>query len=219
MGSSIDPIARYIEYTNLDPKITGKDVDNLIKEALDHKILGVCVPPFWVKRAAREIGNNDLQLITTAGYPLGFHMTETKMEETRLALRDGANEIDVVLNFTSFAEGLPWTKIELVKLSKLIHDEGAFMKVIVETDLWTSDQLLKILRLCADAGVDFVKTSTGYHRAPVSVEIIRSIRGFLPSNVGIKASGGIRSLEVANALIEAGADRIGTSSLFNSGKS
>ena len=203
---------RHIESTNLSITITGKDVDILVKESIDLNVLGICVPPFWVKRAAREIGVHDLQLVTVIGYPLGYQMTDAKLKETECALVDGATEIDVVLNCSAYADQMEWAKIELVKLSKMIHDASAVMKVILETDLWSNEQLIELLKICADAGVDFAKTSTGYHRNPVTPEVIALFRKHLPSNVGIKASGGIKTLDQAKALIAAGADRLGTSS-------
>lgn len=205
-------INRFIEHTNLKPTITGKDVDQLIKEAKGHQFVGVCVPPFWVKRASREIGESDIQLVTVAGFPLGYNMTETKVEEIKLALRDGADEIDLVMNVSAIKDGMPWPKIEFAKCSKLVHDEYKILKVIIETALLTEDEIVKACRLCADAGVDYVKTSTGFASAGAKEEHIKLMREVLPSNVGIKASGGIKTYEQAVTLIKAGADRLGTSS-------
>lgn len=203
---------RFIESTNLSMTMVDRDVDSLVSSAIELHCHGVCVPPYWVKRARREIGEADLQLVTVIGYPLGYQMTESKIKETEIALTEGAAEIDVVINAGAFKTQAEWVKIELVKLAQLVHDQDAILKVILETDLWTNDETINLLRICADAGVDFAKTSTGYHRQPVSPEVIRLFRQNLPSNVGIKASGGIKTKEQALALIEAGADRIGTSS-------
>lgn len=205
-------INRFIEHTNLKPTITGKDVDKLVAEAKEHSLLGVCVPPFWVKRAAREIGKADIQLVTVVGFPLGYQMTEAKEEETRLAIRDGADEIDVVMNISAFKDGMMWFKIELVKLSKMIHESERMMKVILETAYLDDAEIIKAANIAKDAGVDFVKTSTGFAHAGAQVNHIKLMRENLPSQVGIKASGGIKTLEDATALIKAGADRIGTSS-------
>jgi len=205
-------INRYIEHTNLKPTVTGKDIDLLIKEAKENQFVGVCVPPFWVKRAAREIGDDDIQLVTVIGFPLGYNMTETKVEEMKLAIRDGADELDLVMNVSAIKDGMPWPKIEFAKCSKLAHDEYKILKVIIETALLTEDEIKKACMLCADAGVDYVKTSTGFASAGAKVEHIKLMREVLPSNVGIKASGGIKNYEQAVAMIEAGADRLGTSS-------
>tara|TARA_B100001250_G_C19639302_1_gene717481 strand:+ start:347 stop:994 length:648 start_codon:yes stop_codon:yes gene_type:complete len=206
-------IKRFIESTNLQTTITGNDVDALIAEAKALEVFGVCVPPFWVKRASREIGDADLSLVTIVGFPLGYHMTETKVEEAKLALRDGANELDVVMNVSAFKDGMPWPKIEFAKLSKLAHDHDAMLKVIIEVAYLTDEEIVKAARLCSDAGVDFVKTSTGMVTNGGATEHhIKLLREVLPSSVGIKASGGIKTREQAIQLIEAGADRIGTSS-------
>lgn len=204
---------RLIESTLLHPTITGKEVDRLIAEARDLQVFGVCVPPFWVKRAAREIGQEDLHLITVIGFPLGYQMTETKMEEAKLAIRDGANELDMVLNISAFKDGMPWPKIEFAKMSGLAHEHDTLLKVIIEVAYLSDDEIIKAARLCADAGVDFVKTSTGFVKdGEATSRHIKLLREVLPSNVGIKASAGIKTREQAEALVQAGADRIGTSS-------
>lgn len=205
-------INRFIEHTNLKPILNGKDVDALVRDAKEYQLFGVCVPPFWVKRAKREIGDTDIQLVTVIGFPLGYNMTETKIEEMKLAIRDGADELDLVINSSAFKDGMNWPKIEIAKCSKLAHEEYKILKVIIETAYLNEDEIKILCRICADAGVDFVKTSTGFAPAGAKEEHIRLMRSELPSNVGIKASGGIKTYDQAVTLINAGADRIGTSS-------
>jgi len=205
-------IASFIEHTNLSPTLTIRDIDKLVEEAAEVGFLGVCVPPFWVKRAQREIGNRNIILVTVAGFPLGYNMTETKLDEIKTAIENGANEIDVVWNVTSFKTGLPWTKIELAKCSNLAHNNDVLLKVIIETAYLSDPEIEKACKLCADAGADFVKTSSGFAPSGARVEDIVLMKKNLPDHVGIKASGGVKSLEQALALIEAGATRIGTSS-------
>lgn len=202
---------RYIEHTNLKPTLTDKDIDQLVAEAKEHKFVGVCVPPFWVKKTTREIGEADIQLVTVIGFPLGYQMTETKLMEIDKAIEGGANELDIVMNISSFKTGLPWTKIELAKCAARIHEAGCMMKVILETSYLSDQEIVAATRLCADAGTDFVKTSTGFSGAGARVEHIRLMRENAPSNVGVKASGGIRTLADAQAMIDAGADRLGAS--------
>ncbi len=202
----------YLEHTDLSPLITGSDVDKLVAEAKEFGFLGICVPPFWVKRACREINGYGLRLITPVGFPFGNQMTETKMEELNLAIRDGANEVDVVMNFSAFNIKMPWTKIELAKISKVAHENGCLLKVIIEPGFWDDEQKKNAARLVADIGADFLKTSTGYFdHCPVDGSEIEFFRKVLPENVGIKASGGIVSKKKVVELIKAGADRIGTS--------
>lgn len=205
-------VASYIEHTNLNPIVTISEIDRLVAEATQFKFFGVCVPPFWVKRARREIGKGRIILVTVAGFPLGYNMTETKLDEIARAIDNGADEIDVVWNLSSFRTGLPWTKIEIAKCSKLVHDHQKLLKVIIETSYLSEPEIVQACRLCADAGADFVKTSTGFASAGASVEHIALMKKTLPPQVGIKASGGIKTLQRAEALIHAGAHRIGTSS-------
>ena len=205
-------IASFIEHTNLSPVLTIKDIDRLVAEAVQHKFFGICLPPFWVKRAKREIGEKKIAVITVAGFPLGYNMTETKLDEIRLAIDNGADEVDMVWNLTSFKTGLPWTKVEIAKCSSVAHAHQILLKVIIETSYLSNPEIAQACKICADAGADFVKTSTGF--APsggASTEHVTLMKESLPAHVGIKASGGIKTLKSAEALIHAGAQRIGTS--------
>jgi deoxyribose-phosphate aldolase len=205
-------IAEYIEQTNLSPTLTINDIDKLVEEAVSFSFKGVCVPPFWVERAKREIGSRSIVLVTVAGFPLGYNMTETKLDEIRSALDNGADEIDVVWNISSFKTGMPWTKIEIAKCGRLVHDHHKALKVIIETAYLSDEEIEHACKLCADAGADFVKTSTGFAPSGAKAAHIEIMRRSVPPEVGIKASGGIKTLEDALAMINAGATRIGTSS-------
>ena len=204
-------INRYIEHTNLRPTLVAHDIDKLVEEAIQHQFIGVCVPPFWVKKVAREISDTDVQLVTVIGFPLGYQMTETKLIEIEKGIENGANELDIVMNVSSFKTGLPWTKIELAKCAALIHESSCSMKVIIETAYLSDEEILTATKICADAGSDFVKTSTGFAPSGAKAEHVKLMRTNLPSNVGVKASGGIRALKATLEMINAGADRIGTS--------
>ena len=205
-------IAAHIEHTNLSPTLTIGGIDRLVDEARAHSFFGVCVPPFWVKRAKREIGSSKITLVTVAGFPLGYNMTETKLDEIKRAIDNGADEVDVVWNISAFKTGIPWTKIELAKCGKLAHDHQKLLKVIIETAYLSDEEIVNASKMCSDAGADFVKTSTGFGPSGASAADVKLIRSSIPSHVGIKASGGIRTKELALELLQAGADRIGTSS-------
>jgi deoxyribose-phosphate aldolase len=205
-------VACYIEHTNLSPVLTIADIDRLVEEARQFQFLGICVPPFWVKRAKREIGNDPITLVTVAGFPLGYNMTETKLDDISRAIDNGADEIDVVWNLTSFKTGLPWTKIEIARCSHLAHSHQKLLKVIIETCYLTAPEIEHACKICADAGADFVKTSTGFGPAGATIEHVALMKRTLPKHVGIKASGGVKTLASVEAFIQAGADRIGTSS-------
>jgi len=205
-------LAAHLEQTNLSPTLTIHDIDKLVAEAKQYNFFGICVPPFWVKRAHREIGTAPITLVSVAGFPLGYNMTETKLDDIKRAIDNGAHEVDVVWNISSFKTDHEWTKIELAKCAKLTHDNQRLLKVIIETAYLSDEEIIKACKMCADAGADFVKTSTGFAPSGAKAEHIRLMRSVLPKEVGIKASGGIKTKEQAIAMIEAGADRIGTSS-------
>lgn len=200
-----------IEHTNLSPTLIDKDIDRLVSEAKERNFLGVYVPPFWVVRAKREIGKEKIILVTVVGFPLGYNMTETKLDEMKRAIDNGADELDVVWNVSSFKTGIPWTKIEIAKCGRLAHDHQKMIKVIIETAYLSNDEIIEATKVCCDAGVDFVKTSTGFAPTGASVEHVKLIKSYVVPGVGIKASGGIKTKAQAIAMIEAGASRIGTS--------
>ncbi len=202
---------RFIEHTALKPTLIAKDIDQLVEEAIEYEFLGVCVPTFWVRKAAREIKNHGIQLVTVIGFPLGYQMTENKLDEIKLAIDNGANELDIVMNISAFKSEMGWTKIELAKCAQIIHDNNCLMKVIIETAYLSDEEIVKASLICQDAGTDFVKTSTGFAPSGAKVEHIKLIRSTIHSNIGVKASGGIRDLATSLKMIEAGADRLGVS--------
>lgn len=208
-------INRHIEHTNLKPDLQDRQIDQLVAEAIAHQFVGVCIPPFWVKRAQREIGDADIQLVTVIGFPLGYSRTESKLLEIEKAVDDGANELDVVWNITAYKTGMPWAKIELAKCAALAHENDALLKVIVETAYLNEAEIIDACKVVADAGADFIKTSTGFASGGAKVDQIKLMRAHSPSNVGVKASGGIRDYQTALAMIEAGADRLGVSAGIN----
>lgn len=205
-------IQRFIEQTVLKPQTVDSDIEKLVADAKKYGFVGICVPPFWVKKAKREIGNAPIQLVTVVGFPLGYQMTETKVFETELAIKNGADEIDVVWSISAFKAGMNWPKIELAKLAQVCHDHERILKVIIETAYLSDEEIIQACKICAEAGVDYVKTSTGFALEGAKEHHISLMRANLPSSVGIKASGGIKTYEQAVQLIKAGADRIGTSS-------
>jgi deoxyribose-phosphate aldolase len=203
---------RYLESTLLRPTMTGQELDLLLADAIAEQFIGVCVPPFWVKKTKRELKDQDIQVVTVIGFPFGFEDTATKVAEAEEAIRQGADELDLVWSQTAFHSGMNWPKIEIAQLAKICHSEERILKVIIETAYLSAEQIREACLICHDAGADFVKTSTGYAPSGAKVEDIRLMRETLPSTVGIKASGGIKTLDFALELISAGADRIGTSS-------
>lgn len=207
----IDP-APYIEHTNLNQDIKQSDVERLLEEAIDFNFKGICIPPFWVKKARRDLGSeSEVSLVTVVGFPLGYSMTETKLKECEMALKDGADEIDLVWNVSSFKSEMIWPKIEIVKMAKICHEASKMLKVIIETSLLNNDELEQACKICVDAGADFVKTSTGFNGNKAELNKVKLMRDIIPDQVGIKASGGIRDYNQFTEFINAGAERIGTS--------
>lgn len=206
-------LAKYIEHTNLKPTVSQQEIEQLVTEAIEHGFLGVCVPPYWVKKVRRDLPEGGPLLITVAGFPLAYSLSEVKALEVAKALEHGANEVDMVLNLTAIKSGAThWAKAEVAQLSKMAHQNGAVLKVILETAYLSDEEIALCARLCTDAGADFLKTSTGFAPQGATVEHIRLLRSLAPETVGLKASGGIKTAGQALALIAAGADRIGTSS-------
>ena len=208
----MEDIQRFIEQTNLRPTLTDKEIDQLVEQAGKYNFAGICVPPFWVKKAKREIGMENIRLVTVIGFPLGYQMTESKVHEMETAIANGADELDMVMNISAFKSKMPWVKIEIAKCARLAHDNEKLLKVIIETAYLDKREMINAAKLCQDAGVDYVKTSTGFATGGARVEDVRLLREKLSDHIGIKASGGIKTLEQASLLIGAGADRIGTSS-------
>lgn len=205
-------INRFIEHTILKPDATQKEIERTVEEGIEHHFMGVCVPPFWVKSARKQIGNSEIQLVSIAGFPFGYGQTEVKLAEISRAIDDGADEVDIVWNLSAFKSGLSWVKVDIAQCAELLHDQNKILKVIIETAYLSEEEIKLACEICNDAGADFVKTSTGFASSGARVGHIRLMRTVLPSHVGIKAAGGIRDYETAIEMIKAGADRLGTSS-------
>ncbi len=211
-SKDMENISQYIEHTILTANATHKDIENILREAQEYQFKGICVPPFWVKKARNGLGESDVQLVTVSGFPFGYNKTETKVFEIEEAIRDGADEVDIVWNLSAYNSEMSWVKQDIARCADVLHDHGKYLKVILETAYLTKEGIEAGCHICKDAGADFVKTSTGFAHEGAKVENIRIMRTALPSSVGIKAAGGIKDLETALAMIKAGADRIGTSS-------
>ncbi|MFE1625901.1 deoxyribose-phosphate aldolase [Brevibacillus reuszeri] len=202
---------KYIDHTLLKPEATKAMIDKLCAEAKEHDFASVCVNPYWVKRSAELLAGTDVKVCTVIGFPLGASTTEVKAAETRDAIRNGATEVDMVLNVGALKSGdLETVKADVAAVKQAAGD--VLLKVILETGLLTDDEKETACKLCVEAGADYVKTSTGFGPGGATVEDIALMRKTVGADVGVKASGGVRDGEAALAMIEAGASRIGTSS-------
>ncbi len=206
-------LAPYIDHTLLRPDATQDQILTLCSEAKTHNFAAVCVPPCYIKTASDVLIDTGVRIATVIGFPLGYSVTDVKFFETHKALAQGATEIDVVINLAAFKSGhFSEVQDELAQLATLCHFREAILKVIVETALLSEDELVKACEICAEAGVDYVKTSSGFSVRGASLADVRIMRAALPEEIKIKASGGIKSRDFALELVAAGADRLGTSS-------
>lgn len=204
-------LASMIDHTLLKPTAEKKDVVELCRQAKEHGFASVCVNPWFVKLAADELKGTGVKVCTVIGFPLGANTTETKAFEAKKAVEDGAGEVDMVINIGALKSG----DHEYVKndIAAVVSASGdALVKVIIETCFLTDEEKVTACRLAKEARAGFVKTSTGFGTGGATVEDVALMRKTVGDKVGVKASGGVRSLKDALAVIEAGANRIGTSS-------
>ncbi|KAA9338617.1 deoxyribose-phosphate aldolase [Hymenobacter busanensis] len=205
-------LAGRIDHTLLRPDATRAQIEQLCTEARAAGFASVCVPPHYVPVAAAALQGSGVAVCTVIGFPLGYSTPAAKQAEAAEALRHGATELDMVLNNAAFASGDDaLVQHDIEHLAQLCHRHGALLKVIIETALLTPDDIRRACDLCAAAGADFVKTSTGFASRGASVDDVRLMRDQLPARIRIKAAGGIRSHAQAVALVQAGADRLGAS--------
>lgn len=204
----------YIEHTLLKQDASKDDFIKLFDEAKENGFLGVCVPPCYVRLAKEYLKDTNVKVVTVIGFPLGANLSEVKAFEAEKAVCDGADEIDMVLNVSAF-KSKEWDKVleDIETVKKACGTKP--LKVILETDLLSSDEIEKACLLCVEGKADFVKTSTGFVKNGVGAkveDVALMAKIVKPYGMGVKASGGIKTKEKALALIEAGAVRIGTSS-------
>lgn len=206
-------IASYIDHTLLKPEASESDVLKVCAEAAEYGFKSVCVNPVWVKTVKTALKGSGVLTCSVVGFPLGATPTDVKAFEARGAVLDGADEVDMVINIASARAGDKGALIEDISaVAEAVHGSGAILKVIIETALLTDDQKVLACEAAAAAGADFVKTSTGFNGGGATVEDIALMRRTVGPDMGVKASGGVRSLADAQAMIAAGATRIGASS-------
>ena len=205
-------IASYIDHTLLKPTAIVPEIENLCEEAIQYGFAAVCVPPLFVKKAKRILNNATTQVATVIGFPFGYSAIEAKVAEIILALVDGADELDVVINITALKNN-DWNFIasEINTLLPVIKSKHKIIKVIIESGILTDDEVIKCCDIYGAAGVDYVKTSTGYAERGATVHAVQLIRKHLADPIKIKASGGIKTYQFAKELIDAGATRLGCS--------
>jgi len=205
-------LAARIDHTLLKPDASEEEIKNLCAEAKEYGFAAVCIPPYFVRKCKQWLSGTSVKIATVVGFPLGYAHTPAKVEEARRAIDEGADEIDMVLNIIALkADDTNYLKNELTSVATITQLRGGKLKVILETGLLTEAEIIRACKLCTEMSVDFVKTSTGFVQPGATVEVIKLLRKTLPKSIKIKASGGIRTKEFALQLVEAGADRIGSS--------
>ncbi len=205
-------INHYIDHTILKPVTVIAQIKNVCAEAKQYEFAAVCVPPLFVKKSKELLEGSGVKVATVIGFPFGYSAIEAKLAEILLAIVDGADELDVVINFTAIKNN-DWLYAanEINHLMPVIKKKDKVIKVIIESGVLTQDELLKCCELYGAAGIDYLKTSTGFAEKGATLEAVKTMRENLPEHVKIKASGGIKTFEFANQLIAAGATRLGCS--------
>ncbi len=218
-----EQLAKTIDQTLLNPVATPRDIEQLCMGAKKEHFAAVVVNPSNILQAVRILDSTDVKVCAVVGYPLGANTIETKVFESRDCIRKGAGELDAVINLGALKNGnYDYIEKELSVLVSVIRREQIAeynrhinIKVIIETGILTKDEIKKVSTIIEKSGADFIKTSTGFGVKGVELDDVRLIREVITRNIGVKASGGVRTFEDAQALIDAGATRLGTSSGIN----
>ncbi|MFS2091259.1 deoxyribose-phosphate aldolase [Paenarthrobacter nicotinovorans] len=206
-------IASYIDHTLLKPEASESDILKVCAEAVEYRFKSVCVNPVWVKTVTKALKGSGVLTCSVIGFPLGATPTDVKVFEARGAVLDGANEIDMVINMASARANDKGALVDDIRaVAETVHAGEAILKVIIETSMLNDEQKVIACEAAAEAGADFVKTSTGFNGGGATVEDVALMRKTVGAGLGVKASGGVRSLADAQAMIAAGATRIGASS-------
>ncbi len=204
--------ASLIDHTLLKPEASESDIKKLCDEAAQYGFASVCVNPTWVKKASEFLRGTNVPVCTVIGFPLGATISDVKAYETRRAIFNGAREVDMVINIGALKSGDDCTVEEDIRaVAEAAHENGILCKVIIETALLTDQEKVRACLASKNAGADFVKTSTGFAKGGATVNDIALMRRTVGKDLGVKASGGVKGIEDAKAMVEAGATRIGAS--------
>ena len=203
-------VNKYIDHTILKPETTKAQILTLCEEAKQFNFASVCVNPTWVATCANELKGTDVKVCTVIGFPLGATFKEVKAYETKLAIENGASEIDMVINVGA-AKDQNWELVYEDIKAVVEAANGVLVKVIIETCLLTDEENVKACEMAVKAGAHFVKTSTGFSTGGATAADVALMRQTVGESVGVKASGGVRTAEDMKVMVEAGANRIGTS--------
>ena len=205
-------VAALIDHTMLKPEATRDEIVKLAREAKQFQFASVCVNPYWIPVVANELAGTSVKTCTVVAFPLGATPSNIKVAEARQTIRDGAQEVDMVINVGALRSGDLDTVLDDVRaVTEACHTGGAIVKVIIETALLDDNQKVTACSLCKIAGADFVKTSTGFSKSGATAHDVALMRSVVGPDIGVKASGGIRTLADLKTMTTAGANRIGAS--------
>ncbi|MDE6357221.1 MAG: deoxyribose-phosphate aldolase [Eubacteriales bacterium] len=206
-------ILKYVDHTQLKAFANWEDIKKLCNEAIEYKTATVCVPPCYIKRIKDEY-KEKISICTVVGFPLGYSVTEAKVLETKKAIEDGADEIDMVINISDVKNGdFDLVKNEIIALKEACGDK--ILKVIIETCYLTEEEKIKMCQIVTEAKADYIKTSTGFGTNGATIEDIKLFKQNVGENVKIKAAGGIKTVEDMENFIKEGSERLGTSAAIN----
>ncbi|MDG1296441.1 MAG: deoxyribose-phosphate aldolase [Saprospiraceae bacterium] len=206
-------LINYLDHTLLSPTASTDDIKTLCEQAIENQFAAVCVSPYFTSFASKLLNDSAVKLAIAIGYPYGFHPTVSKAAEIKWAIDHGADEIDAVINLSALkSKDYSFVRNDIETMARSVSMRGKSIKLIIEESLLTEEELARICDYCIESEVNFVKNSTGVLGTGANPEIIQRLRSLLPKEIKIKASGGIKNKQDAFALIEAGAERIGSSS-------
>ncbi|WP_283621443.1 deoxyribose-phosphate aldolase [Limosilactobacillus avium] len=205
-------LAKYMDHTMLKPEATADMIDKTVAEARKYNTASVCINPYWVKRVHEGLQGTDINTCTVIGFPLGATSTASKVFETKQAIEDGADEIDMVINIGELkGKNDQAVEDDIRAVAEATHKKGKLLKVIIENCLLTNEEKTRACKLTVKGGADFVKTSTGFSTSGAKAQDVKLMREAVGPDFKIKAAGGIHSLAEAYDMIEAGANRLGVS--------
>ncbi|NPA52669.1 MAG: deoxyribose-phosphate aldolase [Aquificae bacterium] len=203
-------INRYIDHSALKPYLTYDDIEQACKEAQKYKFYAVCVNPFFVRKAYQLLKDTDIKVCSVVGFPLGANTLKTKLVEATTACSEGAKELDIVWNISAF-KSKDYTYVEEEIKTIICYTQGCVHKIIVETAYLTQEEKIKAVEIVINSGADYIKTSTGFAPKGATIEDIKLFKKLSKGKIKVKASGGIKDYKTALEMIQAGADRLGTS--------
>lgn len=205
-------LAQFIDHTVLKPTTTLADIEKICEEAARYGFAAVCVPPYYVKDARSILQNSPVKVATVIGFPFGYSHFSAKLAEARQAISEGADELDMVMNLAAFkSNDMAYLESEIGEMTNLTSGHGVTLKVIVESGILSGEEIIKCCELYKHYKIGYMKTSTGYAEKGATLEAVQIMRMHLPPSIQIKASGGIKTYEFAQQLVDAGATRLGCS--------